>query len=236
MAASFTNWSPYRNYMQSGGSGPGMTDGKYVTGAFTGVFAGPPRLASLGGAAALASSLASSSGVLNQIVYPLGLIQNLNVSHNRQWTKVYEMGSERAYFISGRTVGQLMLSRMVYHGPSLLRTLYAYYQDLIPEPGQQALFTVDASVNPNPHDVIIPPGYENFYANLASDLFSQPVGLMTILKDTDKQTYGATYFESCVVPNHTIATDANGVLIQEQASLQFERAVALSASAISLIA
>ena len=47
-------------------------------------------------------------------------------------SRIWEVGSGRSVFISGRTVGQLGLSRILYHGPSLLRVLYAYYQDLFP--------------------------------------------------------------------------------------------------------
>jgi len=31
MAASFANWNPYKNYLQTGGVGPGMVDGKFIT-------------------------------------------------------------------------------------------------------------------------------------------------------------------------------------------------------------
>jgi hypothetical protein len=236
MAASFANWSPYRAYKQSGGVGPGMVDGKFVSGAFTGLFAGPPRLASVGGALSLGAAITGSPEAASQIVYPIGLTQNINLSHNRQWTKIYEMGTERAYFISGRTIGQLALNRILYHGPSLLRVLYAYYQDLIPATIVPAVFpNVGAAAMPNPHDVIMPPGYENFFINLASDLFSQPIGLLMIVNDVNLDTYGAVYLESCVIPNHTFATDANGVLIQESAAMQFEQATPIAITTIELV-
>jgi hypothetical protein len=234
--ASFANWNPYKNYLQSGGVGPGMVDGKFVTGAFTGIFAGPPRLATVGGALGLAAAITGSPEAAAQIVYPVGLTQNINLSHNRQFTKVYEMGTERAYFISGRTMGQLALNRILYHGPSLLRVLYAYYEDLIPETVVDAIFpNVGAASMPNPHDVIMPPGFENFYVNLASDLFSQPIGLLMIINDSNLDTYGALYLESCVIPNHTFATDANGVLVQESAAMQFELAVPIAVRTIELV-
>lgn len=236
MPASFANWSPYKNYMQSGGVGPGMVDGKFVTGAFTGVFAGPPRLASIGGALSLGASITASPDQTAQIVYPVGLTQNINLSHNRQFTKIYEMGTERAYFISGRTVGQVAMNRILYHGPSLLRVLYAYYQDLVPDTIVPSVFpNVGAAAMPNPHDVVMPPGYENFFINLASDLFSQPIGLLIIVGDVNLDTYGAVYLESCVIPNHSFATDANGVLVQESVAMQFELAVPIAATTLELV-
>lgn len=237
MPASYTQWNPYKNYLQSGGEGPGLTDGKFISGAYTGVFAGPSRLATVGGALSLGASIADSPGTAAQIVYPIGITQNINLSHNRQWNRIFELGTERSYFISGRTVGQAGLSRVLYHGPSLLRVLYAYYQDLVPETVVPAVFpNVGAAAIPNPHDVVIPPGYENFFINLASDLFSQPIGILIVVKDTNRDTYGAVYLESCYIPNHTFATDAQGVIVQENVAIQFERAVPIAVGAIELVA
>jgi hypothetical protein len=213
-----------------------MVDGKFISGAFTGIFAGPPRLATIGGALSLGAAITGAPGAAAQIVYPVGITQNVNLSHNRQWSRIFELGTERSYFISGRTIGQLGLSRVLYHGPSLLRVLYAYYQDLIPETVVPAIFpNVGASTMPNPHDVIIPPGFENMFINLASDLFAQPVGLLIVVKDTNLDTYGAVYLEHCVIPNHTFATDAQGVIVQENVAMQFELAVPIAVGAIELV-
>lgn len=235
MAASYSNWKPYESYVQSGGEGPGMVDGQFVSGAYMGIFAGPPRLATVGGALTLGAAL-SSPATASQIVYPVGVCQNLNLSHNRQFSRIFEMGSERSYFISGRTIGQLGLSRVLYHGPSVLRTLYAYYQDLVPNTLVPALFpNVGAGTMPNPHDVVISPGYENFYSNLASDLFAQPIGMLVVMKDSNMGTYGAFYLEACYLPNHTFASDAQGVIIQESVAIQFEQLVPIATRSIELI-
>jgi len=234
--ASYSNWNTYKNYVQSGGTGPGMVDGRFVTGAYTGLFAGPPRLASLGGALSLGAAISGSPEAAAQLVYPVGLTQSINISHNRQFNRIFELGSERSYFISGRTMGQLALSRVLYHGPSILRVLYAYYSDLAGDTVVPEMFpNVGATAMPNPHDVVIPPGFENFYINLASDLFSQPVGLLMIMQDVNQDAYGACYFESCVLPNHTWATDSQGVIIQESVALQFEMAVPIAMEAIELV-
>jgi len=218
--------------MQSGGTGEqangtkGMTDATFLSGAYTGLFAGPPRLSTVGGA------LLGNDTTASSIVYPVGLTQQFSVSHQRQFSRIFEIGSERSYWISGRTMGQIGLGRALYHGPSLLRTLYAYYSDLLDPTLVPALFS---NIGGSSNNVIIPPGYENFYANLASDLFSQPVGLLAVIKDTSKNTYGQIYFEACVIPNHSLSTDSQGVLINEQAGMQFERAVPISARAVKLI-
>jgi hypothetical protein len=216
-----------------------MTDGRYATGGFTMLAAGPPRLANIGGAAALAGAIASggqAGQAANQVVFPMGITQNYSLSHNRTFARIFELGSDRSYFIGGRTVGQVGLGRVYYHGASLLRTLYAYYQDLVPPTLVPAMFpNAGAQAMQNPHDVVIPPGYENIYLNLASDLFAQPVGLLTYIKDVNQETLGAIFLEACYVPQHSFSTDAQGVLIQEQVGLQFERAVPVNVTGVTLI-
>lgn len=230
MPGNFSDWSPYTGYVQSG-----LVDGRYANAGFTLMAAGPPRLANIGGAAAISSAV-KAGGAANNIVFPMGIMQNVNISMSNNFTRFFEIGSHRSYVVSGRTMGQISLGRVYYHGASLLRLLYAYYEDLIPPTLVPAMWpNAGAKAMANPHDVVIPPGYENIYLNLASDLFSQPVGILMYIQDSNLETLGSTYFEACVVPNLTWALDANSTLIQEQAALQFERIVPVEVGALSLI-
>lgn len=231
MAGNFSDWAPYTNYVQSG-----LVDGAYANAGYTMLAAGPPRLANIGGAAAIAGSVSGNGQAANQIVFPIGIVQNFNLSHTRNFSRIFEIGSERSYFVAGRTVGQIGLGRLYYHGSSLLRILYAYYQDLIPPTLVPAMFpNAGAAAMSNPHDVVIPPGYENIYLNLASDLFAQPIGILMYIRDINLHTLGAVYFEACYLPNHSLGMDAQGVLIQESVSVQFERAVPVAVAALTLI-
>lgn len=231
MSGNFSDWSPYTNYVQAG-----MVDGAYANASFTLLAAGPPRIANIGGAAAFAQAISGTGQSANQIVLPIGIVQNFNLSNTSQFNRVFELGSDRSYFMRGRTVGQLGLGRIYYHGASLLRLLYAYYQDLLPPTVVPAMFlNAGAASVSNPHNVVVPPGYENIYLNLASDLFAQPIGILMYIRDINQDALGAVYFEACYVPNHTWATDAQGVLIQESVAMQFERAVPVAISALSLI-
>jgi len=214
----------------------GLVDGAYANAGFTMIAAGPPRLANIGVAAATAQAFTNNSPGGNQIVFPVGIVQNFNMSHTRNFSRIFEIGSERSYFIGGRTVGQIGLGRVYYHGSSLLRILYAYYQDIVPPTLIQPMWpNAGAATMANPHDVVIPPGYENIYLNLASDLFAQPVGMLVYIRDVNQDTLGAIYFEACYLPNHSLSMDAQGVLIQEQVSVQFERAVPVQVAALTLV-
>ena len=114
--------------------------------------------------------------------------------------------------------------------------MYAYYSDLAPPTVVPPLFpNAGAQAQSNPHDVIIPPGYENIYLNLASDLFAQPIGILMYMRDVNQDALGAMYFEACYIPNHSWATDSQGVLIQENIGVQFERGVPVAISALQVI-
>jgi hypothetical protein len=224
------DWSPYKRHVQGG-----LKDGDFANGQFVLLCAGPPHM----------SFFNNAEG--DDIVYPIGLTQNLALSHNRVFSRIFEIGSERSYFIPGRTVGQLTLSRVYYHGPSLLRCLWAYYKDTKGDaPDINEVFGDFDFTDIGPydsaggvlgalHDVQIPPGFDNVFLNLASDLFSQPIGLLLILRDSEEQNLAACYLEQCYVPTHTWATDSQGLIIQESVGIQFERLVPLKTSAVHLI-
>lgn len=229
-----SSWDAYTKYVEGG-----MKDGQFVSGQFVFIGAGPPHLANLGGASAL--------GGQTDVVYPIGVTQNVAVSSNKSIARIFEIGSERSYFIPSRTIGQLTLARVWYHGASLLRVLWAYYNDQLGD------VTIDTMLEPNnsvslfpyasgstgtlnrPHNVRIPPGYDNVFLNLASDLFNQPIGLMLLIRDSEQQNLGAVYLEQCYVPTHTWATDSQGLIIQESVGIQFERFVPIKVNAISLV-
>jgi hypothetical protein len=229
--STLTSWKPYTNKVDNSSA---LGEGRFASGAFTMVAAGPPRLSAIGGAAGAASALGGPDA---NWALPIGIVQNFNLSHNKQFSRFFELGSERSYFIAGRTMAQAGFSRILYNGPSLLRMMYAFYSDLM-YPTIVPSFGVDASVPlavANQHDVKIPPGYENLYLNLASDLFSQPCGLLVYMMDSNEKTLGAVYLEETYIPSHSIAVDSGNVVVQEQVALQPERVVPIAISSIALL-
>ena len=230
MSSTITDWKPYSNKVDYSSA---QGEGRFLSGAFTMIAAGPPRLSVLGSAAAAANLSAGNT----EFALPIGVVQNFNLSHNKNFARFWELGSERSYFIAGRTMAQAGFGRVLYNGPSLLRMMYSFYNDVIP-PTLVPTFGVSKGISglvANQHDVKIPPGFENIYLNLASDLFSQPCGILVYMKDSNEQTVGAVYLEETYIPSHSIATDAQGVVIQEQVSLQPERVVPVAVSAVALI-
>lgn len=244
---SIGNWNPSGDHVQGG-----MREGNFVNGQFIVLCAGPPFL----------KNLSAAGGNVNDVgslkVYPVGLCQNIGLSQSKNIQRIFEIGSDRSYFISGRSVGQLSLSRVMYHGPSLLRVLYAYYdtsndpsgfqiRPLMGTSGAASPFGVapfrkqDGAGNPGTdnkgplHSVKVPPGYDNFFINLASDLFSQPFGLMLLAKDNNDTTIGAVYMEQCYVPNLQFGIDAQGLIVQESCGIQYEKIVPIKQTQLGLV-
>lgn len=73
--------------------------------------------------------------------------------------------------------------------------------------------------------VNVMPGYENFFVNLASDLFSQPIGLLVLMRDSHRKVIQSFFLEQCYVPTYNLAVDAQGLIWQEAVSVQYERLV-----------
>lgn len=224
--ATLSTWDVFNRNMQSG-----LTEGQFMAAQYTMVAAGPPNLGFLTDEDLTNDEdIIGSSG--DNLVFPMGVTQRLGFNQQRQHARVNEIGSERSYWISGRTVGQISLGRIVYHGPNLLRVLYAYYQSkssdsryAFPHLMGDSRTIENANSQRNPHSIQISPGYKNMFLNLASDLFLQTIGLLIYFKDSNDETVYAQYAENCVIPQHNIGVDAGGTVIQEGATVQFERMI-----------
>jgi len=222
-------WAPNFSYVQ-----PSVDDSVFLTSEQIFLGAGPPRLSNIGGSVTTAARLATGSDSLGSIAMGIGAIQSLSISQSLNIMRFFEIGSTRSYFIPGKQMGQLSLGRVLVHGPSLLRILYAYYQDLVPPTIVPAMYPSGAVIK-NPHNVVLEPGINNFFITMMSDLFKQPVGMLMYVRDSTEQVYGACYFEQCYIPNHGIAFDSQGVAVQENVGIMYERVVPIATASIDLV-
>jgi hypothetical protein len=229
MAGGVADWKPLEFAVQRN-----LRDGEFLNASFALLAAGPPRLAQLG--IPLNAQPGAAAKGLAEIARPIGLVQNFAISHNRSYSRIFEIGSDRSMWIPGRGVGQATLGRVLYHSWSLLRVLYSWYDDQAPPHKIDQLFPFETAgvASIVPHNVKVPAGYDNFFINLASDLFTQPIGLLFIIQDNNEKGYASFYLESCQIPNHSLATDAQGLIFQESAAIQFERALAVKVSGAEL--
>lgn len=223
-------WNFFRNKVQSG-----MPHGQFLSGRSTIIAAGPPNIVALGN-----ESAADATG--SQAVFPIGLTQSMSINQSLAVQRFFEIGSVRQYFITGHNITNFGLNRTLYHGPNLLRALYAYYSSntagtLVTYPSINALLKKYAAMplGVNQHSVSISPGEQNFFINMTSDLFSQPVGLLLLLRDQDELTYGMAYAENCYVDNYALSTDASSIIMTEGVNIQCERIVPIGSGVVSLI-
>jgi hypothetical protein len=232
--ADISQWDFFNRNVQSG-----LLEGRYMNAAFTLIAAGPPRLS------AVLAPGSADGGNLTDIAYPIGVVQSINLGVNSQVMRLWEIGSERSYFVRGRTVGQVALGRIMYHGPSLLRVLYAYLENPFAQTGDNKsgqLYDNSASAKLNTsglpgskEEFKLAPGYENIWWDLASDVFSQPMGLLIYMRDSNEDTVGAFYLEYCMITNFGWATDAGGTILTENASVLYERMIPIDVQAVALI-
>ncbi|MHC4644924.1 MAG: hypothetical protein ACYTBJ_05450 [Planctomycetota bacterium] len=236
---SIENWDFHNFHVQQE-----LAGGQFVSAETTLVAAGPPRLADLAAASGTGVEVTPSSN--EDYAFPIGLLENVGLSQSKQLQRVFEIGSSRSYFIPGRVVGSVTLGRVLYHGPSLLKVLYAYYSQpngskfnfldkdktaTIPDSNGNLLRDPDAKMldmadlQSNLHDVQMRPGFDDFYLNLASDLFNQPCGLLFYFKNANDDTVGAVYLEECHLQGHQLSISSGSVLIMEGASMQFDRLI-----------
>lgn len=229
--AKLSDWNFFNRNVQSG-----LTEGRFMNAAFLLLAAGPPRLAAVlpeGAGGAENSALA----------WPIGVLQGIQLSAQANIMRLFEVGSQRSYYIRGRVVGQLSLSRVQYHGPNLLRALYAYLDGNFDDGSSfESLYDnvakakLNTSGNEGGKQVYRnKPGTDNLWMELQSDVFDQPVGLLLYLKDSNEDVVGAFYLEYCNVANFGWQADANNTIITESTGILYERMVPVNMQAVGLI-
>lgn len=233
---SLNNWDFHNYHVQTE-----LLGGEFVSAETTLVAAGPPRLSDVTGGN-LAQQGALDSVDEGDMVFPIGVLENVGVSQSKQLQRIFEIGSSRSYFIPGRVVGSLTIGRILYHGPSLLKVLYAHYKQTagplrflnessptinkngieIPNPNKTLL---NLDLQNELHRVRFNPGYDDLWMNLGSDIFNQPTGLCLYFRNQNDTTVGAVYLEECYIQGHQLSVSSGSVLIMEGASIQFDRVV-----------
>jgi hypothetical protein len=238
---SLSNWDFNNHHVQAE-----LISGEFISAESFLIAAGPPEL-----------SMITSNGSLTQnpdYVFPIGAMQQFTVGQSQALAPIFEIGSTRAYFMTGKNVGSIQCGRILYSGVSLLKAMYAYYRQSNPalalrfmnKPKGSTLMQSGGYYLDDPEAALLEleiqkgliaitdrPGYADFWINLASDLFKQPTGLMMYLKNQNGRPYGAGYIENCHVGSHNISLQAGSNMLVEGASMSFDRIVPVDVQASS---
>jgi len=145
----------------------------------------------------------------------VALAQDMQLSQQRQANQLFEIGSRRKYtFSSGRVSGQLNLSRILFDGPNLMKSLMSI---------DVAGGTTDTfSIANDATTVGDHAGYGEFFINLGATLFSQPIGLFIVLRDVGNQNVGAVFLQEAYIVSHGMNVSSNQPFIGENVSILFE--------------
>ena len=222
-------WKFFRDRVQH------TSGGQFLSGRAIVVGAGPPNIGVL--ALENLGDVVASSGT--ELVFLVGMVQQMSIAQAANVQRLFEIGSIRQYFITGHTLTTIQLNKVMFHGPNLLRTLYAYYSSsgdgAANFPALMARYANTLPAGVNAHTVINSPGEANLFSNLGSDLFSQPFGLLFMVRDQNEFAYGAMYAENCHVDNHVMATDSTSILMTETVNIQAERIVPIPSGGAKLV-
>jgi len=195
---------------------------EFINAASTLIAAGPPRFRDTVGGGQV--STGEGRDTVKTFVFPIGIIEALSVSQARQLQRLFEIGSKRSYFIPGRNVGQISITRTLFDGPSLMRALMAYFpEELLTRFDAQQLLESNAVVNCP--DIRNAPGYSDFFINLDSEVFDNPMGIFIAHKDSCAENYGGFYLENAFLNSHQMSISATSTLIAEGVTIQYDRMV-----------
>lgn len=194
---------------------------EFINAASTLIAAGPPRFRD-----AVGDQVSTGSGrdTVKTFVFPIGIIEALSVSQARQLQRLFEIGSKRSYFVPGRTVGQVSITRTLFDGPSLMRALMAYFPErLIGRFDAKTLLVSKAQIKMP--DVRNAPGFGDFFINLDSEVFDNPFGIFIAHKDSGGANFGGVYLENAYLNSHQVSVSATSTLIAEGVTIQYDRMV-----------
>ena len=59
--------------------------------------------------------------------------------------------------------------------------------------------------------------------------------MLLIFKDNEENNIATVYLDQCYVPQHSLAVDAQGLLIQESVGIQYEKMVPIKLAQLNLV-
>lgn len=206
-------------------------------GTFGGDFLSSETLVLFSGPASL-----SAPGNIPDMV-PIGLVQSVQVSQQKQIQQLFEIGSKKPYFIPGRNIIGGGIGRVLFDGPSLMYSMYLRKKTDTHKaninPDSVPYWKSDQGAQDHPTNfpdgttpelgegevsfktvdgVLESPNY--FFMNLSSSFFHRPTGLGFVLFDAENEPYGGFYLENCYIQSHAFSVSSQQTILMEQVSFR----------------
>lgn len=152
-------------------------------------------------------------------LYPVGFLNTIQYTENRQVQPLKTIGSRRHIFAATNSPVQGSIGRMLFLGENLYRALHAYAEipSLLAKDNTYAIGGDDAA----------------WFTNAEEDLFRIPFGMGIIYNSpaslAGKKHAAAEYFECCTLVNKNVSIQSGQSMIMEQVSFMADRVVAWKA-------
>jgi hypothetical protein len=176
----------------------------------------------------------------------VGLVQDLSMFQQRQIARFMEVGNKEQWLVPSKVRSALQIRRILYDGPTLLKYAgYALmggsdepwkmrgtnsigadhdlgqgdsnrkYQELMNRIGYpDDLYPLEEA-----------PGAGDFWLNLSSELFANPIGILLSLKqkmpDGSVLPYGGVYLENCLISSHNFQVVAESRILSEAIYVEY---------------
>jgi len=175
----------------------------------TALFAGPARFSGIA---------EGGTGLL----LPVGLTDGIGLNQSAQLQRLYEIGSNRAFFTRGKTASSVQFSKMLADQDNIIATLL---KNALPD---------GLSINDEGEAA---PGADgrasSIMMNLDSEYTNIPFGLMLVFKTRGGhgisgqrgKTLAAVYLEYCMFSNFSFQISSGVPVIMENISMEFDRVV-----------
>jgi hypothetical protein len=158
---------------------------------------------------------------------PVGLVQNVQVSQNKQISQVFEIGSRKPIFIPGRTIVNCGISKILFDSHSLMKALYLQTHSDVIGLGVEDVDGVDVpitlSTGEDAPGLVTDGTTPDFFINLASKFFNRPLGLGFFLRDMEGDQYGGFYLNNCYIQHHTFNIASQQTILVENVSIRCSR-------------
>jgi len=181
---------------------------------------------------------------------PIGFVQSVQVSQQKQIQQLFEIGSRKPFFVPGRNVIGGGIGRILFDGPSLMYALYLRKTKAEPNKGLinpsdtdggpwSSGKTADFPTNPLPtYSGVYGLGGSDgsfvrfkeqnndtplpnyYFSNLGSSFFNRPTGLGFAMYDGEGQPYGGFYLENCYLQTYSFSVASQQTILMEQVSFR----------------
>jgi hypothetical protein len=167
----------------------------------------------------------------------VGLIQDLTISQQRNIVKFFEYGNDEYQMVTGKPRINVSMNRILFDGPSILKYVgYAYQDTDMKDHKQQGYYNnmmdnIGDHVGKKKTNDPNMPGSADFWMNLTSELFDNPIGIFINIKQRlpngHLHDYGGVFLENCLISSHNLQLSAQNRILTENIQMEVGRPIPL---------